>query len=163
MVTPSWITSVPANLGSPSHGKVKADQWRVLGTTHLPISLIRLWAKVRDGDDRSDRCRKILDITASLLSAVIIASSRTTSCSWADLYLQHMQSYLTGLQELFPQYKFRPNHHMALHLHEYLMCFGPVHVWWTFPFERIIGTLQRISTSCKIGKIHIITCVSSPL
>jgi hypothetical protein len=152
MLTPSWITSVPKNLGSPSHGKVKADQWRVLGTMYLPVSLVRLWGKARDGDERSERCRKILNSTISLLSAVIVASSRVTSASRADLYLQHMQAYLSGIQSLFPEYKLHPNHHMALHLHEYLMLFGPVHAWWTFPFERIIGMLQRIPTNSKIGK-----------
>jgi hypothetical protein len=151
MVTPSWLTSVPKKFGSAEHGKIKADQWRALGTTYLPISLIRLWAKVNDGDERSVRCRKILDITIALLSAVIIASSRVMSRSRADEYLQHMQVYLNGIRDLFPEYKFHANHHMALHLHEYLILFGPVHAWWTFPFERIIGKLQRIPSSGKIG------------
>ena len=62
-----------------------------------------------------------------------------------------MKSYMEGIKKLFPQYRFRPNHHMALHLHEYLCRFGPVHSWWTFPFERIIGMLQRIPTNFKIG------------
>ena len=154
MVMPSWITSVPKDLGSPRHGKLKADQWRVLGTTYLPVSLVRLWAQVHEGDKRSDRCGKILNVTISLLSAVIIASSRVTSSSHANLYLQHMQAYLNGIHKLFPKYKFHPNHHMALHLHEYLTLFGPVHAWWTFPFERIIGMLQRIPTSGKIGKMR---------
>jgi hypothetical protein len=152
MATPSWLSSVPKDIGSGNHGKPKADQWRVLGTTYLPVSLVRLWAKVQEGDERSERCRKILDITISLLSAVIIASSQTTGQPRATSYLQHMQAYLSGIQELFPEYKFHPNHHMSLHLHEYLMLFGPVHAWWTFPFERIIGLLQRISTSGKISK-----------
>jgi hypothetical protein len=34
-VTPSWLTSIPSNLGEPSHGKLKADQWRTLGTVYL--------------------------------------------------------------------------------------------------------------------------------
>jgi len=63
-----------------------------------------------------------------------------------------MQSYLKGLKELFPDYKLCPNHHMALHLHEYILFYGPVHSWWTFPFERVIGMLQRISTNYQPGK-----------
>jgi hypothetical protein len=91
----------------------------------------------------------------SLLSAVSIASSRVTSVAAADLYMQHMQSYLSGLKTLFPEYSFRPNHHMALHLRDYLVFYGPVHAWWTFPFERMIGMLQRISTNYKPGEsIH---------
>jgi hypothetical protein len=152
MITPSWMTSVPANLGSPSHGKLKADQWRVLRTTYLPISFIRLWATVNHGDKRSERCAQILDVTLSLLSAVTIASSWVTSPARALLYLQHMQAYLDGIRVVFPDYKFLPNHHMALHLHEYLVFYGPVHAWWTFPFERLIGMLQRIPTNNRFGK-----------
>lgn len=152
MITPSWLTSVPTNLGEPKHGKLKADQWRTLGTTYLPISLIRLWYQVEDSSDqRSLQCRKLLEITLSLISAVAIASSRTISQEKADLYLHHMQSYLKGLRELFPQYRFLPNQHMALHLAEYLQLYGPVHSWWTFPFERLIGMLQRIPNNFQDG------------
>jgi hypothetical protein len=158
LIRPSWLTSVPQELGSASHGKLKADQWRALGTTFLPASLIRLWSCEDPEDPRSVRCRKICDVTISLLSAVSIACSRTTSIKHADAYLQHMQSYLEGLKELFPDYKFRPNHHMSLHLYEYIRFYGPVHSWWTFPFERVIGILQRISINYKPGK-H----VESPL
>lgn len=152
-IRPSWLTSVPVKLGSASHGKLKADQWRVLGTTYIPVSLIRIWSVIRPDDPRSKRCRQILDITMSLLSAVVIASSRTTSQWTADLYLQHIQAYLSGLQDAFPDYSFHPNHHMAMHLHEYLTFYGPVHSWWTFPFERVIGMLQRIPTNHKLGAL----------
>ena len=151
-ITPSWLTSAPSNLGSASHGKLKVDVWRILGSVYLPISLIRLWWSAVPGNARSERCQKILDITISLLSAVSIATSRVTSPQHADLYLQHMQAYLTGLKELFPEFKFVPNQHMALHLPDYILLYGPVHSWWAFPFERMIGTLQRISTNCKEGE-----------
>ena len=150
-ITPSWLSSVPSNLGSASHGKLKADQWRVLGSIYLPISLIRLLWSAELGNSRSERCRKILDVTISLLSAVSIATSRVTSERHAYLYLQHMQVYLTGLKEFFPDFKFVPNQHMALHLRDYMLLYGPVHSWWAFPFERMIGTLQRILTNYKEG------------
>jgi hypothetical protein len=41
---------------------------------------------------------------------------------------------------------------MAMHLYEYLIRYGPVHAWWTFPFERVIGMLQRIPTNYKLGQ-----------
>ena len=31
--------------------------------------------------------------------------------------------------------------------------YGPVHAWWTFPFERLIGLLQRIPTNFQNGKL----------
>ena len=103
-----------------------------------------LWWSAEPGNARSERCRKILDVTILLLSAVSIATSRVTFPRHADLYLQHMQGYLTGLKELFPDFKFVPNQHMALHLRDYILLYGPVHSWWAFPFERMIGTLQQI-------------------
>ena len=161
MITPSWLTSVPTNLGEAKHGKLKADQWRTLGTTYLPISLIRMWYQVEDStDQRSIQCRKLLEATLSLISAVVIASSRTISQEKTELYLHHMQSYLKGLRELFPQYRFLPNQHMALHLAEYLQLYGPVHSWWTFPFERLIGMLQRIPNNFQNGIFFFAFCLS---
>ena len=81
-----------------------------------------------------------------------LTTSRTTSSAHADAYLQHMQDYLEGLKLLFPDYTFHPNHHMALHLHKYIRLYGPVHSWWAFPFERVIGMLQHISTNYKQGR-----------
>ena len=86
------------------------------------------------------------------MSAVTVATSRTTSPTHAAAYFQHMLAYLEGLKELFPDYKFTANHHFALHLYDFIKFFGPVHSWWTFPFERVIGMLQRISTNYKLGK-----------
>ena len=151
LLSPTWMTSVPSNLGEATHGKLKADQWHALGTTYLPLSLIRLWGLTNTGSPRSRRCREILNLTMSLLSAVTVASSHSMSPALANSYLQHMQAYLAGLKEVFTEYGFHPNHHIALHLHQYLLRFGPVHGWWTFPFERMIGMLQCMPTNGKIG------------
>ena len=62
-----------------------------------------------------------------------------------------MQVYLTGLKELFPHFKFVPNQHMALHVQDYILLYGPAHSWWAFRFKRMIGTLQRILTNYKEG------------
>jgi hypothetical protein len=69
LLTPSWMTSgsVPSQIGSSSHGKPKADQWC--------LSLTRLWGFQDDGSPRSVRCLEILDVTVSLISAVVIATS----------------------------------------------------------------------------------------
>ena len=145
------MTSVPSNLGDAAHGKLKADQWHALWTTHLPLLLTHLWAVASSGTPWLIRCHKILDVTISLLSAVMIASSHTISPAGTDTCPQHMQDYLAGLKKLFPEYNLYLNHHIALHLHEYLLLFGPIHTWWTFPFERIIRMLQQMQTNSKIG------------
>ena len=108
MTLPSWLTSIPTNLGSPNHGKLKADQWRVLGSTFLPVSLVCLWSAVEVGNPQSKQCSKILQVTISVLSAVSIASLHVMSVAAADLYLQHMQSYISSLKALFSKYSFSP-------------------------------------------------------
>lgn len=153
MITPSWLTSVPVNLGSASHGKLKADQWRVLGTTYLPVTLIRLWGTKEGAQDvRASRCRQILLITIAMLSAVVLATSRKATEANARCYQDLIQAYTKGIRHLFPDYEFRPNLHMSMHLHEFIIDFGPPHCWWTFPFERLIGILQRIPHNGKIGE-----------
>ncbi|PPQ97558.1 hypothetical protein CVT26_002343 [Gymnopilus dilepis] len=157
ILTPSWLASVPLNLGNAAHGKLKADQWRALGTVHLPISLARLWSlHINQGQDgpRALRNHTILLVTMALVSAVILATSRTTSADNATAYRDYMLSYLEGIQHLFPEYKMRPNHHMAVHIYDYLLLFGPVHSWWTFPFERMIGAVQRMPHNSKIGEVE---------
>ena len=81
----------------------------------------------------------------------------------ATAYLIHMKAYMEGIKKLFPHYRFHANHHMALHLYDSLCRFGPVHGWWTFPFERLIGMLERIPTNFKIGMLTVfippLTCL----
>lgn len=149
MVKPSWVTSVPTR----TTGKMKADQWRILGSIYLPSSLIRLWSGMQPDDPRAARCQELLDVTMSLVSAIVIASSRSTSPTNAQEYLLHMTEYRKGLENLFPTYVCHPNHHMAMHLHEFLVSYGPAHGWWTFALERLIGMLQRIPTNYKPGKV----------
>ncbi|KAJ7488572.1 hypothetical protein B0H11DRAFT_1720508, partial [Mycena galericulata] len=149
IVKPSWMTSVPPQVGGESSdGKLKSDQWRTLGTVYMPITLIRLWSTSED-----PQRRELLDLTMDLVSAVILASSRVTSRANSEQCLAFLLSYRTKLKNLFPQYRCHPNHHMALHIPEFLLLFGPVHGWWTFPFERMIGKLQRVPTNYKPGEI----------
>lgn len=163
MVKPSWMTSVPAHFGGESSdGKLKADQWRTLGTVYMPITLIRLWAASEEGSRR----RELLSLTMDLVSAIILAASRTTSPVNAYYCAKFLASYRTRLSHLFPNYKCHPNHHMVLHIPEFLTLYGPIHGWWTFPLERLIGKLQRVPTNYKPGaigdiiwRVNLISCL----
>ncbi len=90
-----------------------------------------------------------MDNIISLATAVIIAVSYHTSHSHVTRYKEHMLNYLKGLQTM--EYKLVPNHHLAMHLGEFLLRFGPAHCWWTFPYERLIGVLGEINTNDRIG------------
>ncbi|PPQ91927.1 hypothetical protein CVT25_000946, partial [Psilocybe cyanescens] len=150
MVKPSWATSIPTSISS-SGPKLKSDQWRAAGSLYLPVTLIRLWS--RSCNDIASRERQdLLKLTMALFQAISIITSRKTLARHRELYLDHMLVYRQELARLFPDYKCHPNHHMALHLGEFLSAYGPVHGWWTFPFEHMIRTLQRIHTNYHPGK-----------
>lgn len=142
---PSWVQSVPSDLGDVSHGKLKADQWRSLACLYVLVPLMHLW------HGASGPRRAALRSTFLLVCAIVVATSRTTSPQHGDLYLNLMTDYIESLKRDFPEFNLHPNHHFALHLRRYLIQYGPIHEWWTFPFERIIGMLQRISTNDKMG------------
>lgn len=48
---PTWHASPLSNFGNPSHGKLKADQWRSCIEFDLPVSLMQLWSTEGPGDD----------------------------------------------------------------------------------------------------------------
>ena len=126
--------------------QLKADEWRTLCTTTFPISLVQLWSS-------QDNKAEHLEMSICLFSAVIIACSRVTSLELADQYMHYMERYRYLRQKLFPSWKAKPNDHMALHIGEFLRLYGPVHSWWTFPIERMIGSLQKVSTNYIPGAV----------
>jgi hypothetical protein len=161
---PCWQRAPPTNLGEPSHGKLKADQWRTLIEFDIPVSLVKLWSELPedDNDNRTARRRKLLDSTMFLATALRWATSRRTSENHANQYTQNMRAYLQTLRDLFPERDLRPNHHNALLVGDMLLRFGPVHGWWCFPFERVIGLLQQINTNSKLGACIILHALLSP-
>ena len=149
-VKPSWVSTLPAGF-SPSFGpKLKSDQWRTLASLYLPVTLIRTWSgQDINAGKHSKKHQSLLDLTMSLTSAIIVATSRETSEAHADMYMQHMTAYRQKLKDLFPNYKCHCIHHMAMHIGDFIRMYGPVHGWWTYPFERVIGMLQRIPVNYK--------------
>ncbi|KDQ55330.1 hypothetical protein JAAARDRAFT_100053, partial [Jaapia argillacea MUCL 33604] len=139
--------------GSSSHGKLKADQWRSAAEFNLPVALIAdLWdlADAVDDVDR-EQCLSWSNNTMNGMVAVNYATFRRTSAACADKYTIFMKAYIDGLKTLFPEFDLRLNHHLALHLGKLLKNLGPVHGWWVFPFEHIVGVLQQVNTNPKLG------------
>lgn len=152
--TPSWINSVPYNFGDSVAGTLKADEWRTLATIYLPIALVTIWG---DGSEQSspelaEQFREILDHTMALVSAVCLVCRRSVSDSRATAYRENIAYYIGGISKLYPHINHRPNHHAAFHIYDFMRLFGPVHSWWCFPFERVIGILQRIPSNHKFGE-----------
>ena len=159
-IRPTWQTGPPANFGSPAHGKLKADQWRTCIEFDLPVSLVKLWddADQREiPEDLRRRRKKLIESTMHLSTAIRWAVSHRTSEQHAQEYKRHMTAYLKSVRELCPNDDLHPVHHNALHIPDFLRRFGPMHGWWMFPFERLIGILQKVKTNFKMGEaIHFV-------
>ncbi|RDX45606.1 hypothetical protein OH76DRAFT_1357452 [Lentinus brumalis] len=145
---PSWMERPPRNFGSPSHGKLKADQWRTVCTVSLVITLCRVWG----APGALDKHRLLLENFVCLVCAVDLATRRTMDPKRIRKFDSYMLRYLTTLRELFG-HRLVPNHHMSLHLWECLSLFGPVHAWWVFPFERYNGLLANLNTNSQSDKM----------
>ncbi|KAG2050009.1 hypothetical protein BDR06DRAFT_892699, partial [Suillus hirtellus] len=151
---PTWLGSVPSNFGEASAGTLKADEWRSLIMVYLPISLVSLWGAgtSHSSDELAVRLKVVLDHTMELVGALYIACARTMTARRAKVYRLYISGYVGKLKEIHPTFSLRPNHHASFHLYDYLLLFGPAHSWWSFPFERLIGILQRLPVNHKFGE-----------
>lgn len=151
--TPSWVSSVPANFGSANAGTLKADEWRYIITVYLPLALVMLWGEGSPGSfsENQPTLSRLLDSTMALVCAMTIASKRTMTPRRAAAYRRHLAKYVEEYQELYPHRRWTTSHHMVFHIYDFLLLFGPVHSWWCFPFERLIGQLQCFPHNHKFG------------
>jgi hypothetical protein len=148
---PRWQSGPPTTLGTKGGGKLKADQWRSSIEFDIPVSLMKLLS--HEGNDPDSRRYKVLDSTMLLATALGWGTSYGTSVKHVAQYMKNMQAYLVSLRDFFPNTDLRTSHHNALFIGEMLLRFSPVHGWWMFPFERVIGLLQQVNTNSKIGEL----------
>ena len=153
--TPSWFSTVPVNFGETKTGTLKADEWRAFSTLYLPVALVLLWGaeSTHPSETIASNLNSILDHTMSLVQAIWLACYRTTTEYRIKSMHSHLRDYLSKLKTFFPHATSKCNQHMALHLSEFMELFGPVHSWWTYPFERLIGRLQNVPTNNKFGTL----------
>ncbi len=96
--------------------------------------------------------RRVLDHTMALVSAVSVACLRVMTPNRALAYQTNIRQWLHDLEDIHgPVIGKRVNPHMAIHISQFLCLFGPVRSWWTFPFERLIGQIQRIPHNHMFG------------
>ncbi|KAH9920694.1 uncharacterized protein B0H18DRAFT_880904 [Fomitopsis serialis] len=147
LVLPSHLAPGPAKFGSKT-GKLKADQWRAVGTIHLVITLPRLWGH------ETGRKKQLLTNFMHLVCAVQIARMHSTSARLADLYRYHYKAYVAGFIDLYKEATVKPTNHLALHIADFLPAMGPTHSYRTWAFERMNFTLQNMPTNKKHGELE---------
>ena len=154
---PSWMSPAPPNWGTASRGKLTADQWMVVCTVHLPVTLIRLWGSL--ADRRFNLLRNFMDLT----SAIQLATQRSITPQIIEDHERLITRYLTEMKALFKGNKIQPIHHVALHTGDFLRLFGPTHAVQAFGGERFLEVLGMQNVNNKSGMfIQIIpgTCLS---
>lgn len=147
---PTWINTVPKRFGEAVEGTIKADEWRTLSTIYLPIALVTFFGS----QNSSTREREVLSHTMALFQAVNILCRYSMNVERMEAYRTLLKTWVDDLYKVHPHtqtQKRRPNVHAAFHIYDFLKLFGPVTSWWTFPFERLIGTVQKINTNTHIG------------
>lgn len=158
-VLPSRISPVPRAVGSPSSGKLTADQWRTFCTIHLVISLVRLWGR----EQLDTRKSHILVNFLHLVSLTNLIHMRTMTPEHIENIERENLAYLQGLRVLYPDFSLVPKHHMSLHFPGMLRDFGPVHGWRTFAFERLNQIFQNILTNSISGRYFVQVVPTTPL
>ncbi|KAI0685130.1 hypothetical protein BC835DRAFT_1248024, partial [Cytidiella melzeri] len=158
---PPWVARGPKGFGTSQRGKLTADQWRTICTVHIPITLIRLWA------NSTTRKRSMLKNYMDLVSVINIGGMLETTEGFIQQYDSAILRYLEKMKELYPEAPFHSNHHLAIHLGQFLRLFGPVHSWRGFFFERFNHLLQGLHTNMRTGAIEAMflfqTCRASNL
>jgi hypothetical protein len=144
---PSWVSDVPPNWGTSTRGKLSANNWRVICTVHLPITLIRLWG----GDETAKPWRDILENFMDLVRAVQIGNLRSISKEEIKLYEHYIFRYVTNFKSLYKLAKVKPIHHAALHYGDILRGFGPAHTHGGAFYERYIYSMQSMNHNMNFG------------
>lgn len=125
-----------------------------MSTVYFPISLVAVWGEgsPHQTPEVATTLRRILDHTMALVSAVSIACLRVMTPNRMLAYQTYIQQWYRDLEPIHgPVIGKRVNGHMAIHIGQFLSLFGPVRSWWTFPFERLIGQIQRIPHNHMFG------------
>lgn len=144
---PTWVQRPPTNLGEPSHGKLKAQEYLVLFTCIFPLIIPEFWHT----PGASNLLRQHFYCFHNLVSATNIISSFKTSNADADAYTQHYIQYREAIQQLFPYHQSKPNHHYAMHNGNLLKYWGPLPSFSEFPGERLNGMFQKINTNRRLS------------
>ncbi|KAJ3836789.1 hypothetical protein F5878DRAFT_662668 [Lentinula raphanica] len=152
-ILPSWIDSPPENWGTKATGKLSADEWKVVCSVSLVITLIRLWGYKYEKQPQA-RQFQMLQNFLDMVHAIRLLNLRETSPDSREEYLSMILKYLRGVLVLFPDVTLKPNHHYAVHILEDLKLMGPVQARNTPIFERTNHILQEVNSNNHSGEVE---------
>jgi hypothetical protein len=147
---PSWVDRVPYNLGSKSHGSLKAAEWLILYKVYYTIALIPIWKKAYAEcatEEEKKRVSTLLEST-TLLSRIshFLTSPKIKPRDLPELDDLIVQ-YRKCLQQGWPQQSSKPNLHLTQHYSNVIRSLGPPRSTAAWAQERVNGMLQRLPTN----------------
>lgn len=165
---PSWFDKPPHRFTEIGVGSIKASEYRNLYRLEVPFALISLWGIGTRHADRSQEAfyRRALDSTMGLVQAMLLLGLFNQSEHRRESYRSHLRDWRMGTDADFPEVRPKPSWHYAFHIYDFIPLFGPLPSWWLFPFEQLIGHLQRLPHNhkydCKLGHgescLYILIC-----
>ncbi|KAJ3775629.1 hypothetical protein FB446DRAFT_637544, partial [Lentinula raphanica] len=156
-ILPSWIQKPPSRWGTPAAGKLSADEYKVIASISMVITLIRIWGYENEGGAESRRY-KMLQNYLDLIHAIHVLFLRETTQHSRAYYRSHMLRYLRTLLELYPDITLKSNHHLSIHIVTDLEMLGPGHARSSPIFERTNHSYQEVPAKIGFAPSRMILC-----
>ncbi|VDB95794.1 unnamed protein product [Peniophora sp. CBMAI 1063] len=147
---PSSADKTPSDWGTKGHGRITGGQWLVIGTVHLPITLIPLWGH----PSASQHERDLLEFYMTTVAVVCIGTLRVISLADTVDFDDAAQQYFEGKKRLFKDETIRPYDHLLLHYGDVLRWYGPSAAHDGSFYERHIRRLHGLNINMKSGEIE---------
>ncbi|GAW07262.1 hypothetical protein LENED_009240 [Lentinula edodes] len=125
-ILPTWIQAPPPKWGTIAAGKLSADEYKVICSISLVVTLIRVWG-YENAEGVESRRFKMLQNYVDLVHAIHVLFLRETSQKSRAYYKSHMLRYLRTVLDLYPDITLKSNHHLAIHIITDLENLGPGH------------------------------------
>ncbi|KAL1724860.1 hypothetical protein EV714DRAFT_222376, partial [Schizophyllum commune] len=144
VIRPTWMAHPRHDVGLPSAGKIKAGHYKTLFDLYVPLCVLSLWTPgsplaVDDAQSMAGPLETSMLLTCACRAMVSDGPVETQRKKFVSLYTRHLE----GLERDCPGIS-TPNHHLAFHIHDFMTLHGHVRNWWCFPFERLLGRMQRM-------------------
>jgi hypothetical protein len=124
-IIPSWIDRVPQNLGSASHGLLKAAEWLILYKVYYIIALIPLWTRPAATAEERNQFASLLESTTLIAKIAHFLTLPKINPKDLDELDDLLLNYRKCLQKYWPSEPSLPNLHLTQHYPVVIRRFGP--------------------------------------
>ena len=125
MIVPLWIDRVPRNLGSASHGLLKAAEWLILYKVYYIIVLIPLWTRPAATSKERNQVASLLESTTLISKIAYFLTLPKINPKENDELDDLLLSYRKCLQKYWPSEPSRLSLHLKQNYPVVIRRFGP--------------------------------------